>query len=147
MDFPSDFSFGEDLAFIYTLEMHNPSFTLIDDCLYYYCRREGSLDSGVNEKTTEITQLLTFEKEQLIKNNLCEKYREEFEYRDYIQCYYSRRNYIFSNKNKISKDLFNNWKKLKIKINSKNNSMYKKLYEKDSKKSLIVDKIYKKIIT
>lgn len=144
IEFPSDFSFGEDLAFVYTFSMYNPKFIIIDDYLYYYCRREGSLDSSINNKTIEIMQALTFVREQLIKNNLYEKYREEFEYMAYMQSYYSRRSYIFNNKNKISRKLFNNWRKLKININTKNNKFYRKLYENDCKKALIIEGICQK---
>ena len=143
IEFPSNFSYGEDLAFIYTLAMYNPLFTVIDDCLYYYCRREGSLDNDVNEKTTEIIQALIFVKSQLIKNNIYEKYREEFEYIAYIQGYYMRKAYIFNHKDKISRRLFNNWKQLKININTKNNNFYRRLYKNDSKKALIVEEICK----
>ena len=144
IEFPSNFSFGEDLAFVYTFSMYNPKFTIIDDYLYYYCKRDGSLDSSINENTTEITQALSFVKEQIIKNNLYEKYREEFEYMAYMQGYYMRKKYIFNNKNKISRNLFNNWRKLKININTKNNKFYKKLYENDCKKALIIEEICKK---
>ena len=144
IEFPSNFSFGEDLAFVYTFSMYNPRFTIIDDYLYYYCRREKSLDSNINEKTTEITQALSFVKKQLVKNNLYEKYLEEFEYMAYMQAYYMRKKYIFNNKNKISRSLFKNWRKLNININSKNNKFYKKLYKNDCKKDLIIEEICKK---
>lgn len=144
IEFPSNFSFGEDLAFVYTFSMYNPTFAILDEYLYYYCKREGSLDSSINEKTTEITKALSFVKQQLIKNNIYEKYREEFEYMVYMQSYYIRKSYIFNNKNHISKKLFNNWRNLKISINSKNNRFYKKLYENDPKKVLVVEGICKR---
>lgn len=144
IEFPSDFSFGEDLAFVYTFSMYNPTFAIIDEYLYHYCRRDGSLDIAINEKTTEITQALSFVRKQLIKNNLYQKYREEFEYMAYMQSYYSRRKYIFNNKNKISRKLFYNWRKLKININAKNNKFYKKLYKNDCKKALVVEAICKR---
>ena len=52
--------------------------------------------------------------------------------------------YIFNNKNKISRGLFNNWRKLNININTKNNKFYKKLYKNDCKKALIIEEICKK---
>lgn len=42
------------------------------------------------------------------------------------------------------KKLFNNWKSLKININSKNNQYYKELFIKDSFKSRIVFFIYER---
>ncbi|MDY2881479.1 MAG: glycosyltransferase family 2 protein [Romboutsia timonensis] len=149
IEFPKSISYGEDLAFTYTLAMYNPVFTVIDECLYFYYKRSGSLDSNVNEKTTEITKALSFIKEQLIKNNIYKKYREEFEYMAYMQAYYVRKNYIFNNKNNISRSLFNNWRKLNININTKNNKFYKKLYDgkaygKNNDKVLVVEEICKK---
>lgn len=144
IEFPSNFSYGEDLAFIYTLAMYNPKFIVLNDYLYNYCRREGSLDSGINEKTCEIIMALQFVKKQLQKNNLYNKYREEFEYMSYIQAYYLRRSYIFSNNNKISKNLFYSWKSLKININQYNNRFYRKLYEKENKKAVLIENICKK---
>lgn len=144
IEFPNGISYGEDLAFIYTLAMHNPSFILINKFLYYYYQRKGSLDNNINEKVCEITKAIKFIKNQLKANNLYEKYREEFEFMAYNQAYYMRKDYIFTNKDEISKKLFNNWRKLKIKINVKNNQFYKALYKNDSKKALIVDSICKK---
>lgn len=112
--------------------------------LYYYYQRKGSLDNNINEKVCEITKAIKFIKNQLKANNLYEKYREEFEFMAYNQAYYMRKDYIFTNKDEISKKLFNNWRKLKIKINVKNNQFYKALYKNDSKKALIVDSICKK---
>ena len=144
IEFPNDISYGEDLAFVYTLAMYSPLFTIIDEYLYFYYKRNGSLDSEINERTIEIIKALSFVKEQLIKNNIYEKYREEFEYMAYMQAYCIRKKYIFNNRNKISRSLFKNWRKLNININSKNNKFYKKLYKNDCKKDLIIEEICKK---
>lgn len=144
IDFPNDISYGEDLAFVYTLAMYNPSFKIIDEYLYFYYQRNGSLDNEVSEKTIEITKALSFVKEQLIKNGIYEKYREEFEYMVYIQCYYMRKKYIFNSSNKFSKALFYNWKNMRININSKNNRFYKKFYKNDSKRAILLEYICKK---
>lgn len=147
IEFPSDFSFGEDLAFVYTLAMYNPKFIILNDYLYNYCKREGSLDNGVNERTCEITIALQFVKKQLKKNNLYDKYKEEFEYMAFKQAYYNRKDYIFSNNNEISRKLFYNWKNLKININQRNNRFYKDMYKNESKKAIFLDNLLKKIIS
>lgn len=144
IEFPRNFSYGEDVAFSYSLAMYNPRFIILNEYLYNYCRRSDSLDSSINEKTYEITKALQFIKEQLQKNNLYYKYKEEFDYLSFIQAYYIRKDYIFRNKNKISKDIYKSWKNLKIKINIKNNKFYRKQYEKDTMKAIILEEIFKK---
>ena len=99
IEFPSGFSYGEDLAFTYTLAIYKPSYKVIDEYLYYYYKRKGSLDYGISYKTSEITKALIFVKQQLEKNNLYNKYKEEFEYMCYMQNYYKIKDYIFNNKN------------------------------------------------
>lgn len=144
IEFPSGFSYGEDLAFTYTLAMYQPLYKIIDEYLYYYYKRVGSLDDDVSNKTAEITKALEFVKKQLLKTNLYEKYKEEFEYMCFIQNYYIRKNYIFNNKNKISTDIYKGWKSLGININVKNNKFYRKMYEEDTRKSKILEEIFKK---
>lgn len=147
IEFPSEFSYGEDLAFTYTLAMYKPLYKIIDEYLYYYYKRSGSLDNIVSNKTVEITKALKFVRKQLLKKNLYEKYKEEFEYMCFMQNYYMRKNYIFSNKNKISTDIYKGWKSLKININSKNNRFYRKMYEKDTKRARILEEIFKRNYT
>lgn len=143
--FPNGISYGEDLAFVCILSMYNPSFIIIDEYLYYYCRREGSLDSGISKNMLDIMKSILIIKEGLIKNNLFEVYKESFNYMAYIHCYYVKKRYIFNHKiNNLSKCLLINWKKLKININSKNNHFYKLLYEDDCKKTLILEEICKR---
>lgn len=144
IEFPKDISYGEDLAFVYTLAMYNPLFTIIDENLYYYYQRQGSLDNGISLKVCEITKAIIFIKEQLIKNNLYEEHREEFEYMAYMQSYYIRQKYIFKNNDNTSKLLHKNWRNLNICINSKNNKFYRDMYKQDSKKALLVEAICKR---
>lgn len=144
IEFPSNFSFGEDLAFIYTLAMYNPKFIILNQYLYNYCKREGSLDSGISQNTCEITIALQFVKKQLQKNNLYDKYKEEFEYMAFMQAYYMRKDYIFSNNNEISKKLFHNWKSLNININQDNNRFYRDMYKNDNKKAIFLENLLKK---
>lgn len=127
--------------------MYNPKFTIIDKPLYYYCKREGSLDSNINEKTCEITQAMQFVRKQLLKNNLYNRYKEQFEYMCFMQNYYMRKDYIFKNRNKISRDIYKGWKSLKININMKNNRFYRKMYEKDTKRARILEEIFKRNYT
>lgn len=143
IEFPSDFSYGEDMAFVYTLSMYNPKFNILNEYLYNYCKREGSLDSGINEKTSEILKALMFIEKQMKKNNIYNKYKEEFEYLSFVQAYYTRKDYIFNNKDYISKTLFKNWKILKIKINIYNNRFYKNLYKNESRIAIFIEEVCK----
>lgn len=144
IEFPSGFSYGEDLALTYTLAMYQPSYKVLDEYLYYYYKRKGSLDNCISYKTSEITKALIFVKKQLEKNNLYNKYKEEFEYMCFIQNYYRKKNYIFNNRNKISKEIYNGWKSLKININTRNNRFYRKMYEKDTRRARILEALFKR---
>lgn len=141
---PRNISYAEDLAFTCILSIYNPIFVIIDEHLYYYCRREGSLDSGINIHMLDTRKAILTIKKELKKNNLYKKYKEEFKYMAYIHCYYGKKEYIFRiSNNQLSKAMFINWKRLRININSRNNRFYKKLYINDCKKALIVEEICK----
>lgn len=144
IEFPEDISYGEDLALVYTLAMYKPSFKVVNEYLYYYYKRNDSLDSGISEKVCEIVYALRFIENKLIKNNLYDIYKEAFDYKVYIHTYYLRKEYIFNNKNSLSKRLFNNWKQFRININTKNNKFYKLRFDQEGKNALIVDTICKK---
>lgn len=142
--FPRNISYAEDLTFNCILSIYNPKFVIIDEHLYYYCRREGSLDNGINIHMLDTRKAILTIKKELKKSNLYKKYKEEFKYMAYIHCYYSKKEYIFrTSNNQLSKSLFVNWKKLRININSRNNRFYKNLYIGDCKKTLILEQICK----
>lgn len=144
IEFPRGFSYGEDLAFTYTLAMYQPLYKIIDEYLYYYYKRVGSLDDNVSNKTIEITNALEFVRGQLKKNNLYSKYKEEFEYMCFMQNYYTRKNYMFNNRNKISKQIYKGWLKLDININIKNNKFYREKFKNDSLKAIFLEGIMQK---
>lgn len=141
IEFPSGFSYGEDLAFTYTLAMYQPLYKIIDEYLYYYYKRAGSLDNTISNKTVEITKALDFVRKQLLKNNLYDKYKEEFEFMAFKHAYYMRKDYIFKNSNEISKNLFFNWRNLNISINQFNNKFYKKMFKNESKKAIFLENL------
>lgn len=142
IDFPDEISYGEDLAFIFSLAINNPKMYIIEDYLYYYYQRSTSLSNNLSEKTLEITKAIEFIKKQLIKFNIFDYYREQFEYLSYKQNYYTRRREIFTDNTGIGKQLYRNWKKCDIYI--KNNKYYLEFHKMDSKKSLIISRMMEK---
>lgn len=142
----SNSSYGEDLAFVYDLAMNKPKVYILNENLYYYYQREGSLSNKFSEKSLDINKSIDHIRCQLINNNLFFKYREEFNYLAYKHIYYIRKDYIYSG-NVLSKQMFNNWKKLNIKINYKNNKYYSELYKNEKLKGKIICKIIEKNYT
>lgn len=61
-----------------------------------------------------------------------------------MQNYYTRKNYIFNNRNKISKEIYKGWLKLDIDINIKNNKFYREKFKNDSLKAIFLEGIMQK---
>lgn len=141
IEFPKKISCGEDLAFVCTLAMYKPKFSILDDYLYYYYQRYGSLDNEINNKSIEITEATKFVKNNLIRKNLYDEYKEAFEYVAFIANYYNKKEYILQNNNKLSYILHKNWKSLNINLNCKNNNFYKNIYGNDCRKAQILAKL------
>lgn len=88
--FPSDISFGEDLATVTNYFMHNPTIGTLEKNLYNYYQREDSITKKVSPKILEVDKALDFIEEQLKKKNLYELYRKEFEYTTFKHLFYCR---------------------------------------------------------
>lgn len=127
IQFPLGLSFGEDVAITCTLATKKPKVFIVNHYLYNYYQRKTSLTKKLTYKSLEIKQCMLYIREQLINNNLFDKYKKEYEFLVYMHCYYFRKEYILNNNN-LSKELFKIWKSFEININSKNNIYYKKLY-------------------
>lgn len=140
--FPSNVSFGEDLAFSVSLAVNNPNIYVIKDWLYYYYKRNTSLMNNISPKMLEIYDVTMFIKKILINNGVFEKYIEEFEYMAYMQNYYLRIDLIYLYENDIGKEMFNRWKSLNINI--KNNKYYKELYNREKFKARVIARICEK---
>lgn len=81
--FPIGISYGDDLATTPSLLMYNPKVSYVNENLYNYYQREGSITNAKNKKILEIDKAVSFIKEQLIDNKKYERYLEEFEYMVY----------------------------------------------------------------
>lgn len=79
IEFPENISYAEDLATVSSLFMYNPKVQYLEDNLYNYYQRQGSITNTVNSKILEINKAICFVENQLKKNNLYEKYKQEFE--------------------------------------------------------------------
>ena len=142
--FPNNICYGEDLAISSCWGMYNPKVYVEKEPLYYYFQRPTSLTHITNSKVLEIYEALTFIKKQLLKTNLFETFKEEFEYLVFCQTYYIRIYTMFIEKNVISKELYRLWKDNKFNIDYKSNMYYKKLINssKSKLKNLVRSIIY-----
>jgi glycosyltransferase involved in cell wall biosynthesis len=139
IEFPSNISYAEDLALTCTLAMYKPKVCELGEHLYYYYQRDTSLTNLISSKMLEISKATEFIKEQLLKNNLLDLYKEEFEYLAFIYNYYERRKVIFDTNSDISYTMYKNWKDMNVYIY--NNKYYKRLFSKDS----LINKIATKL--
>lgn len=137
--FPNNISYGEDLALTISLAINKPKVIVINEYLYHYYQRNSSLSNKISKSILEIGKATEFIKQELINYKIYEKFREEFEYMAFKQNFYSRRNIIFGEKNTLNKCIFNNWKRMGIKINR--NKYYRDIYINDSMKAKIAAKI------
>lgn len=81
INFPENLSYGEDLGLVLSLFIHNPKVNYISDYLYNYYQREDSItNSKESNKVLELEQVVEFIKKELIKNNLFDTYKEEYEF-------------------------------------------------------------------
>ena len=138
---PSNISYAEDVAITCVLSIYKPKFIFIDEYLYTYYRRDNSVSHTISNKLLDINKAMNYIKYYLYENNVYVKYKEEYEYLAYMQSFYYRRENIFIDSRELSKNLFKNWRSLKININSKNNRYYKYLYNNDGTKGRIIEYI------
>lgn len=98
---PKDIWYGEDLAFGCILSMYNPSFIIIDEYLYYSCRRKVYLDRSISNNILDIMRSILIIKEELIKIIYLKKIKKVsiiYTYVVYSLLYYFKKRYIFNYK-------------------------------------------------
>lgn len=138
IEFPSNISYGEDLALTVLLAMNSPNICIVNDDLYFYFQRNSSLSNSVSMKVLEIIQVIDFIEQRLRDKGLLERFREEFNYLVYNQIYFVNQKEIMRLNSDIGKKLFREWKEKKINI--KNNRYYLDLHKSYSRKERIVSK-------
>lgn len=137
--FPNNISYGEDLALTISLAINKPKVIVINEYLYHYYQRNSSLSNKISKSILDIGKATEFIKQELINYKLYEKFRDEFEYMAFNQNFYLRRNLIFGEKNTLNKCIFNNWRRMSIRISR--NKYYRQIYINDSMKAKIAAKI------
>lgn len=80
IEFPKSISFAEDLASVTAWFIHEPKVSIIDEPLYNYYQRENSMVRSISKSILDVDEAISFIKHQLIKHNIYEKYKLEFEY-------------------------------------------------------------------
>ena len=116
IQFPQNISYAEDLAISSSIFMNTPRISCVEDYLYNYYQRSNSITRINTEKVIDIITAIRFIKKLLLKNNIYNKYKNEFEFLAYMHLY----EYRFSDMNKIKgydKELYLSLKDLNIKIN------------------------------
>lgn len=116
IDFPNDISYGEDLAFVSKLFMNKPIITLIDDKLYNYFQRVGSISRSTGEKILEVDKALSIIEDELKTKGIESDYKEEFDklvYRHLLLSKILRIDERYSHR----KDVYDQYKRRKININ------------------------------
>lgn len=116
IDFPNNISYGEDLAFVSKLFMNKPNITLIDDKLYNYFQRIGSISRSTGEKILEVDKALSFIEEELKIKGIKDEYKEEFDklvYRHLLLSKILRIDEIYAHR----KDVYKQYKRRKVNIN------------------------------
>lgn len=117
MEFPTNMSYAEDLATVSVWFMNNPKVEYLEDSLYNYYQRNGSITKIETPKILEVDKAREFIKYQLRKKGLFEKYKNEFNYLEYKQIYIYRflgDNIFYLNR----KDVYKEFKNKKIDINN-----------------------------
>lgn len=136
IEFPSNISFAEDLAFSCSIGMYNPKACIINEYLYYYYQRGNSITKKHTSKILDISKATEFIKSKLIEHNKYNKYKMEFEYLAFYHNYFLRIDDIYKISSKYNKILYDIWKKMNINIY--NNQYYKIIIKNYSIKSRII---------
>lgn len=115
IEFPKNISYAEDLATVSVWFMYNPNVVYLEEYLYNYYQRQDSITKINTSKILEVDRARDFIKEQLIKNELFEKYENEFQYLEYKQLFIYRflGNNMFYLK---AKDVYDGFKSKEIEV-------------------------------
>lgn len=90
IEFPNNMTYAEDLATVSAWFMNNPKVSFLEENLYNYYQREGSITKVETDKILEVDKARQFIKEQLEKKQMYKKYKDEFNYMEYKQIYIYR---------------------------------------------------------
>lgn len=113
--FPSDISYGEDLATVAHWFMYNPKIGLLNRSLYNYYQRTDSITGSISNKILDVNVAIEFIKDELINNDIYYLYNSEFEYMVFIHLF---KRVIIDSKtlNDITKEVYVQYKERNINI-------------------------------
>lgn len=115
--FPSKVTYGEDLAMAINIACNKPSVITINEPLYYYFQRNGSItNSKLTRQALDIIKVLDYGKECMQDKGIYNLFVEEYEYLAYRNLFYSfviGRNDI----NDVHKEIYIKWKDINKSLN------------------------------
>lgn len=128
--FPNSITYAEDLALTTSLFINKPKYKLCNKHLYNYYQRNDSITKVVTRKSLDVSIAIEFIKSQLIKHNIFEYYKYEYEFMVFKHLFYYRllmfNSALIKNK-ELHKRMFIEYKKMNIDI--KNNYIQNSLKE------------------
>ncbi|MFR5264944.1 MULTISPECIES: glycosyltransferase family 2 protein [Clostridium] len=116
IEFPSNISYAEDLAFVASLGCNNPKVQYLNESLYMYYQRDESITKKISPKLLEISEAMKFIKKKLEEKGIYNEFKNEFEYTVYLHCLVGKKNIIYDKNNSYGKEMFNRWKSFNIDI-------------------------------
>ena len=139
--FKGDLNYAEDLFILANMYIYNPKISILNNALYNYLQREGSLTKKINEKVIDIDRALNYIEILLREKYKYFKYDKEFEMCVYLNLYI----YIIIDSDITSKYRKSIYKVYKHKkINIKDNEYIKNYNKKYNFLGQIRIKIYDK---
>lgn len=88
--FPRNVTYAEDLAITVSLAIHQPKVGVVNQALYHYYQRQGSITSTVNNHVFDVEKVIDIIEKDLDNNNLKDEYKSEFDFLAYIHLFYYR---------------------------------------------------------
>ncbi len=116
IEFPSNISYAEDLAFVSSIGCNEPKVKYLNDSLYMYYQRDESITKQISPKLLEISEAMKFIKKKLEEKDIYNEFKNEFEYAVYLHCLVGKKNVIYAKNNPYGKEMFNRWKSFNIDI-------------------------------
>lgn len=89
---------------------------MLDEHPYYYFQRSDYVTKQVDEKIFYIDKVVLTINDILMKNNIFNLFKYEFEYLCFIHNFYEMMRVFSYFKCKYNKSICNNWEKYKIKV-------------------------------
>lgn len=113
--FPKNVTYGEDLAMSINIACNNPKVITINEPLYYYFQRSGSItNSKLTKQALDVVTVLEYVKKYMSDKGIYNNFKQEYEYLAYRNLFYS---FVISRNdiNDVHRALYNKWRELYVK--------------------------------